>query len=262
MTTVSLNRRSPIPLYYQLAEWLREQISAGNLPVGSQLPSERDLGDQVGISRMTARQAITYLVNEGVLVVRQGVGTFVAEPKLTHNALNLLGFTAEMMAQGGQVTSDVLEQALVSPPQRVAERLALRPDAQTVKVVRLRFVDGQPLLLETSYVPSALCPGLESEDLAGQSLYTLLEERYGLRLQRASQTFEATVLNEYERTHFSTSASLSMVLLQGVTFAGHDQPVEYFKALYRGDRFQFSLESARSDGIHASAPPTVSIVMK
>src|SRR5690606_22030747 len=102
--------------YYQLVEWLREQIAAGALAAGSQLPSERELSEQAGISRMTARQAITYLVNEGTLVVKPGVGTFVAAPKLTHDALNLLGFTAEMMRQGGTVTSRVLEQGIITPP--------------------------------------------------------------------------------------------------------------------------------------------------
>jgi GntR family transcriptional regulator len=259
---IPLNKRSPVPLYYQLVEWLREQISSGELPPNSQLPSERDLGEQTGISRMTVRQAITYLVNEGVLIVKPGIGTFVAEPKLTHDALNLLGFTEEMMRQGGQVSSTVLEQAVVVPPPRVADRLGISPGAETVKVVRLRYGRGEPLLLETSYVPTALCAGLEHEDLAANSLYTLLEQKYDLRLQRASQTFEVTLPNEYERSLFQINAGMPMILLEGVTYAGHDLPVEFFKALYRGDRFKFRVESQRNDVTVQNTAPLVDVVLK
>lgn len=94
---MALDKSSPIPLYYQLAELIRERIQSGELKPGDQLPSERDLSEQVAISRMTVRQAVAYLVREGTLVVKPGVGTFVAEPKLTYDALHLLGFTEEMI---------------------------------------------------------------------------------------------------------------------------------------------------------------------
>ncbi len=258
-----LDKHSPIPLYYQLVEWLREQIGSGALAAGTQLPSERELSEQAGISRMTVRQAIIYLVNEGALVVKPGVGTFVAEPKLTHDALNLLGFTEEMMRQGGTVISRVLEQGVIAPPQRVAARLELGSNQEVVKIVRLRYVDQVPLLLETSYLPVALCPGLETEDLAARSLYALLEAQYGLRLQKASQTIQATVVNEYERQLFGVEPHTPMILLEGVSYTGHNRPVEYFKALYRGDRFKLTIESQRSDvASAANGAPFVGVVMK
>ena len=111
-----IRKDTPVPLYYQLAEQIREQIESQELVPGSQLPSERDLADRYGISRMTARQALTYLVRQGRLMVRPGIGTFVAEPKLTHNTLHLLGFTEEMLAHGQAPSSRVLEQALVELP--------------------------------------------------------------------------------------------------------------------------------------------------
>lgn len=157
--SIQIEKSSPIPLYYQLAESIKEQIGSGHLRPGEQLPAERDLAEQVGISRMTARQAIAYLVREGTLEVRHGAGTFVASPKLTYDALHLLGFTAEMMRQGGVVGSRVLEQTVVTPPPRVAAELNLAPDDQAAKIVRLRFSNETPLLLETSFIPIALYPG-------------------------------------------------------------------------------------------------------
>src|SRR3954451_20293757 len=120
-----LDKSLPIPLYYQLAETLRERIESNALKPGSQLPSERELSEQLGISRMTVRQAITYLAQKGTLVIKPGVGTFVAEPKLTYDDLHLLGFTEEMMTQGRVVSSRVLEQAVVLPPEGVSAKLAL-----------------------------------------------------------------------------------------------------------------------------------------
>ena len=230
---------------------------------GDQLPSERELGEQAGVSRMTARQAVAYLAREGVLMVRPGVGTFVAEPKLTHDALHLLGFTEQMMRRGGTVTSTVLEQAVVAPPAGAAVALELAPGERVVKIARLRFADQLPLLLETSILPASLCAGLEEEELTSHSLYTVLAERYGLHLQSARQTFQATVANEYERQLFGVGPGTPMILLEGVTYTGHGRPAEYFKALYRGDRFKFTLASQRdNESGAASSSPVVGVVMK
>src|SRR5262245_64365761 len=153
---MALNKHSPIPLYYQLAELIKEQIRLGDLRPGDQIPAERVLSQQQGISRMTARQAVAYLVREGALVARHGLGTFVAEPKLTHDALHLLGFTEEIMHRGGKVASRVLEQAIVAPSARVAAELQLAATEPVVRIVRLRLSNQTPLLLETIFIPAAV----------------------------------------------------------------------------------------------------------
>ena len=238
-----LDKSHPIPLYYQLVELLREQIQSGKLKPGDRLPSERELSEQVGISRMTVRQAVAFLARDGTLVVKPGVGTFVAEPKLIHDTLDLLGFTEEMTRQGGNVSSRVLEQVLVVPPSYVADALNMQPGEEAVRIIRLRLDAEIPLLLETSYVPSQLCPGLELEDLESQSLYGLLQKRYELRLESTRQTVEATVVNDYEVQLFGVEPGTAMILLEGVTFAEPNLPIEYVKAIYRGDRFKFELIS-------------------
>ena len=155
------DRQSPVPLYYQLAAAIREWIRAGALAPGAQLPAERELAERTGISRMTARQALADLARGGDVAVRHGVGTFVAEPKLTHDALHLLGFTEEMERVGGAVSSRVLEQEVTSPPPAIAAALDLQDGDETVRIVRLRSAAATPLLLETSWIPRSRCPGLE-----------------------------------------------------------------------------------------------------
>lgn len=257
-----LNKHSPIPLYYQLVEKLSEQIRLGELKPGDQLPSERVMSEDYNISRMTVRQAIGYLIKAGQLVAQQGLGTFVAEPKLAYNPLHLLGFTEEMMLKGEETSSRVLEQVKVVPPVRIATELELTPEQATIKIVRVRLSGETPLLLEIVYLPFSLCAGVETEDLENQSLYTLLETRYGLRLNRAHQTFEATIANDYEAELFGIPKGTGMILLEGVTYTDTGQPVEHFKAIYRGDRFKLVLESRRDPLENENfVEPRMSVVM-
>ena len=258
-----LDKNHPIPLYYQLAEYIREQIQSGELQPGSRLPSERELSEQAEISRMTVRQALAYLVREGVLVARPGVGTFVAEPKLVFNARNLLGFTEDMVRQGEAAGSHVLEQAVVAPPHYVAAALKLSPAEATVKIVRLRLSGDTPMLLETSYIPADVAPGLELKPLVDTSLYSLLKRDYGLEPVHSHQSLEAALADEFEAQMFGIEPGAAMILLRGTTVAENERPLEYFKALYRGDRFRFDLESHR-DGLPAETPGVqrVSVVVE
>jgi GntR family transcriptional regulator len=242
-----LDKQSPIPLYYQLAEHLRAQIASGELKPGDQIPPERELCERAGISRMTARQAVTYLVQHGVLEAHMGKGTFVAAPKLAYDVHHLLGFTEKMIGEGVPSTSRVIEQALELPPANIALRLQLKPRGKALKLVRLRLAADVPHLLETIYVPASLCPGLEREDFSRHSLYVLLEQRYGLPLAHAEQTLEATTANDFEAPLFGLSKGAPMMLLEGVTFTTGNRPVEHFTAVYRADRFKFKIDSQRND---------------
>lgn len=258
-----VDKTSPIPLYYQLAEQIRERIDAGQLPPGAQLPSERELGEEMGISRMTARQAVTYLVRQGRLLSKPGIGTFVAEPKLTHGTWHLLGFTEEMLRQGQAAASRVLEQTRLLVPKAVAQRLTLQPDDDVTMIVRLRYSNKLPLLLETVYVPQRLAPGLEREDLSQASLYARLEQQYNLRLDHARQTLEAITANTHEAELFGIAPGSLMLLLEGVTYTREGQPAEYFKAVYRNDKFKFELESRRTTwSSEPSSQPRLSLVMR
>lgn len=245
LATIDLDRQSPVPLYFQLAATIRAQIQTGSLVAGQQLPAERDLAREAGISRMTARQALAELAQAGDVVVRHGIGTFVAMPKLTQDAVHLLGFTEEMESQGGDVDTRVLECEVTLPPPDVREALRLGDDGQVIRIVRLRSTGAAPLLLETSYIPHDRCPGLEEEDLERQSLYRILEERYGLRLKDARQTIEATAANAHESDLLGVDEGAPMLLRRGVATTAGGEPIEWFKAIYRADRVRIAVESRR-----------------
>jgi GntR family transcriptional regulator len=246
--SLKIDKQSPIPRYYQLAELIREQVRRGDYQPGEKLPSVQELADQAGISRMTARQAVELLVRDGTLVVRHGAGTFVADPKLVSDAFHLLGFTESMASRGIIISSQVLEQAVIVPAAPVADSLMLGPGETVIQIRRLRLVGNMPLLLETSSIPSQLCPGLESEDLASQSLYAILAEQFGIYLQRTHHTLEAILPGAEERQYFGLELRTPVIVQEGVAYLEDNIPVEYFRAVYRGDRFKFELESRRAAG--------------
>jgi GntR family transcriptional regulator len=241
----TVDKSSPIPLYHQLAEQLRSYIASGVLAPGEKLPSEISISEQIGISRMTVRQAIASLVREGLLEVRQGLGTFVAQPKFLYDATRLFGFSEEMERLGIRVTSRILQQGIVSPPSGVMKALCLSPEEQAFHVMRVRFADEQPLLIETNYVPVRLCPGIERYDFEHSSLYHCLQVDYGIRLAYARHTLEAVAATAEEANLLGVAAGSPLMLNRGVTFSDEEKPVEYFKVLYRGDRFRFEVESRR-----------------
>jgi len=253
-------KQSPVPLYYQLAEAIEDQIAQGLLAPGDRLPSERDIAQQAGISRMTVRQALTYLAERGAIDSRQGVGTFVAYPKLTSDPLHLLGFTEQMMAIGGEVSSRVLGQELVPSPPPVATALRIEAGAPVVRIQRLRSLNGTPMLLETSHFPEHLVTGLESTDLSHRSLYATLDLDYGVRLTHAQQSVEAIAANTAESALFGIDHGTPMLLLEGVAWTADNDPGEYFKAVYRGDRFKFALVANEPAAAEISALP-INLVM-
>ncbi len=249
---MNINKLSSNPLYYQIAELIQEHIQTGEWQPGTRLPSERKLSEQLQVSRMTVRQAVGYLVKEGVLIVKPGVGTSVAQPKLTYDAMHLIGFTENMMRQGEMPASRVLDQTIVIPPRQISKALALEPLDTTTKILRLRLAGGIPLWLETIFIPTTLCPDLVNTNLENESLYRLLEEQYGLQPTQSRQTLESTIADEFEAQLFDIEVGKPMLLLEGVTFHKEDQPVEYFKAICRGDRYKFTFESHR-DGVKIKA---------
>lgn len=242
------DRDNPMPLYHQLAARVREQIRSGALAPGTRLASETVLSQEAGVSRMTARQAIALLVADGLVVVRHGVGTFVAESRLTYDALHLLGFSETLAAHGGTTTSDVLEQVVEPSEPDVAHQLDLEPGTPVVKVMRVRRVEGEPLVLETSYLPTFASEGLEHRELTGRSLYETLERDFGLRLAGARQHFAARAPSDVEQRYLDLPEGICVMALWGVSDDETGRPVEYFEAAYRADRFEFTVASRRPTG--------------
>lgn len=242
----AIDRRSYIPLYVQVKDALKDLIESGGLAAGEQLPGEPELCRIFDVSRTVVRQALRDLELQGLILREKGKGTFVAEPKLREGLFQkLTGFYEDMADKGRPPVSQVLKQEIIPASPRVAGYLKLRRGAEVVHIDRLRFVDGEPLVLVATYLPAARCPGLEQVDFSRRSLYEYLESAYGLVIARGRRVLEAVPASEYEAGLLGIKKGAPLILLDSVSYLADGSPIEYYHALHRGDRSRFEVELLR-----------------
>jgi GntR family transcriptional regulator len=242
MSPVRLDKRSPIPLYHQLQAIIDARIASGEWVPGRQLPSERELCEEFGVSRITVRQALAALANEGRLARQQGVGTFVAPRRIEQHLNRLTGFTDEMAERGQQPGARLLRLERFPATFAVAHSLRRRPGEPVIVVQRLRLADGEPLALETAYLVDDRCYGLLDEPLQSHSLYRLLSEKYGIVPTRAEQQIEAMACPPPEAQLLDVRKGMPMLHMIRVTYDQDDRPFEHTESFYRGDRYVFHVE--------------------
>lgn len=238
-------KSGPLPRYYQLKEILRERIGAGEWTPGSLIPSERELCEHYGISRMTARQAISELVNEGLLYREQGRGTFVGRPKIAQQLLRLTGFTEDMRAREQRPGAKVLKAEMWPADETTAERLRIKPKQPVFRLRRLRLADAEPLALETSCVSFIGCERLMGDDFEANSLYRVLEASYDIPALEAEQELEADLASPEEARFLDVAPGSAVLRTIRVMSTRRNQPVEFATSVYRGDKYRFYTRLAR-----------------
>lgn len=236
-----LDLNSPLPLYYQLHEHLRAQIEEGALPAGCPLPTEAELSEQFNVSRATVREALRGLAERGLIEKRQGVGSFVANYKIDEILPGLTSFSTEMRSRGFAVRSRVLNLDRIVPPNRVLNALKLSAGSQAVRVSRLRFVDENPVVISTSY----LLPEISLDEDFSQSIYEMLETRYGYRVVAGRTSIEAGLADEYEAGLLDMESGQALLRITWLGLTGQGRPVEYSEATYRGDRYRYIVQLHR-----------------
>lgn len=238
----NFNRNKPIPLYYQLKEIIKKQIESKELKPRDCLPSEREFSEKYGISRMTVRQAITELVNEGLLYRQQGKGTYVADPKIEQGLMQLTSFTEDMLRRGLQPSAKLISVQERLADEKAANALQLGEGEQIILIKRLRLADGEPMALETAHLASASFSAILDEDLENRSLYQFLEQRFHLQLNKATQIIEPGIARPEVAKLLHIRPGDPILILERTTFDQFDQPVEFVTSLYRGDRYKFYVE--------------------
>jgi GntR family transcriptional regulator len=242
MSSSELNKDLPVPLYHQLKCILLEAIDGGRLQPGEQLPNEAQLAGNYGVSKITVRQALQGLAELGYVSRQQGKGTFVSKPKLDQGPRELLSFSEEMRRHRMASTSRVLEQSVTEADPRVAEVLQIKPGAPVFRLKRLRLADGEPMGIQTAYVPVDMANGLEHEALEDISLYQVLQTRFGLRPARARETHLAVPAEAKVAELLNVPAGTPVFAAERVTFLPDGKPFEFVKSHMRGDRYSIVLE--------------------
>lgn len=244
MKTIDFN--SFIPYYRQLYALLKESILEKELNPGEMLPSENELCQQYGVSRTVVRNALQDLESEGLIRRRKGKGSMITGPKISEGlAQNLTGFYQDMAQRGLATRTMVLKREVVPCPENIASLLALPVQAPVVHIYRLRYVEGEPIALVTSYVPHQVCAELETVDLTNRSLYEFLESACGITIMSARRVLESASADETQARLLEIEPGDPLMKLESISYLDDGTPVEYFLAYHRGDRTRFEINLFR-----------------
>jgi GntR family transcriptional regulator len=238
MSLPALDRYSVVPLYYQIQQGLFEQIRSGALKAGEALPSEQEIAASLGVSRMTARQALKSLCDMGLTYTERGKGTFVSANKLEKNIRQVLSFTEEMSARGLRANSKVLSFETVPAAGEMARALSVPEGETLVRLERIRCAGSSPVGIECSHIPLRLCPDLLTSFEPSASLYQALNQRYGIQMAVADEVVEAALASTQEARLLGIAKGSPVFLFTRISRIQSGQPVEYVKSTYRADRYK------------------------
>ncbi len=228
------------PYYEQIKEYILYKINTGDLKPHTQIPSERMLSEQFGVSRLTVSKAIKELVIEGKLYTQVGKGTFVNDAPIHQMLDRLTSFSEEMSQLGHSPSSRVLQKGIIPATERLAQWLDVPIGVSLVLLKRARLADLQTVALETTYLIADYCDRiLDLHDFSHESLYEVLRTNYHVRLTYAEQELEARLPTPEEAQMLQIETSVPILHIDRVTYIDTDRPIEYVESAYRGDRYKF-----------------------
>jgi GntR family transcriptional regulator len=237
----ALETKAGIPLHYQIKEALTLQISTGRWKPDQELPTEEELCRHYAVSRGTVRRSIADLVQQGLVHRKQGRGTFVSSPKLEGSILG-----SYRMYRDHGVPHDagarVLRCDRVRASDEIRRLLQVESSAEVYELERIRFVQGVPISLQLSYLPAALCAGLEKEDLTHRHLYDVLRQNYGLSLVRAEEYVEPVLADAYVAEQLGITAGAPVFLVERHSYTFGDVIAEFRRANMRGDLYRYRID--------------------
>ncbi|MGD7009733.1 GntR family transcriptional regulator [Metabacillus sp. 84] len=239
-----VKKDSPVPIYFQVEEIIKESIDSGKWKKGEAIPSERQFCEQYSISRMTVRQAITNLVNEGILERKRGKGTFVSAGKVLQDLTGITSFTEQMKELGKSPETKVQSFEEITASKQAAKELGLIQGEAMYKIKRTRLADGDPVAYETTYLPCRLFPDLAKIHAAG-SIYDYIERQSGMPILYGRQEIEASEAGKKAAEALKIHEGAPVLKIQRTSYTEGDLAVEYTKTVYRGDRYKYVMELER-----------------
>lgn len=250
MPTPILDPRAGLPLYHQLADLLRRRIVSGEVPVGSLLPSEAQLVSDYGVSRVTARQAVGLLVEEGLVIRGSGRGTRVLPAADERIGQHFSGSLSDLINETQRTrVKDVRIDRRVAAPHDVREALGLAggEDADLVRVSRTRYLDDAVFAYTVDHLPARIGSLVTKRALARDSLMSLLAAS-GVDLASARQWIRADVANTENAPQLDLRPGDPVLAVTRVVYDSKRRPVYHIRTLYRGDRYTYTVELRLNSG--------------
>ena len=240
-----IDKNSPLPIYYQIEEEIKQKIDAGTFVTGETIPSERELSEVYEVSRMTVRQSITNLVQEGRLYRVKGRGTFVAEQKIEQSLMKMTSFTEDMIRRGMVSKNKILHFEVIPAPADVSRKLSIKEGREVYDIQRIRYADERPMAIERTYIPVELVPQMDESAVFG-SLYAYIEQHHPYKIGKAMQEIEATIAGDDQAELLEIASGSAVLHIERTSLLEDGTPFEVVKSSYRADRYKFISEISRS----------------
>jgi len=239
---LSIDKGKPLPRYYQISKALEKFIEKNRIPSETRLPSEEYLSKIFGVSRPTINKAIQLLMEKSLVRKERGKGTFVIEKKVVPFVFmqDLTSLGESLKKSGLSFTTKVIESKEIRAGSTIAREMTLKPRDLVVYLKRLRCIEGEPVFVTETYLPSKKFPGLLKQDFASRTLYSILEEEYGIPVVKAKRILRVGRPSTEDATLLKIPLSQPLIELEGIAYSGDGSVVAYSKSKFRGDRVVLS----------------------
>ena len=238
-------RDKAIPLYYQLETILRKKIVSGDFSPQTAMPSEDALAAEYKVSRITVRQALSSLEQDGLVIRQRGRGTFVSEKA---NALELPRFSGsieDLVLMGKRTKTKVIESAWIDPPDTIRERLKVKA-GKVLRLEKVRHIEGEPFSHVFNYLPPDIGKRLPMDLVTSKPVLMILEDDLGLRATEADQTVEATIADAQVASLLKIRVGDPLLKAERTVYDAKGNPVEYVSVVYRADKYAFTMKLKRT----------------
>ncbi len=240
-----IDRQSPVPYYHQLERYITQEIEKNIWKKGDFLPSENEIANRLGVSVGVVRQAYQRLEQSGIIKRQKGKqAQVVIEPKVELKFIqrNLCHFN-ELKSKGFNIRTKVLEARIILKSDKIAGYLKIKDTQPIIKIFRVRYVEGEPVIAWTSFLPATLCPGLEKIDLRNVSLYDVIYDRYGLQNYRQEGNMEVVIAARYESKLLKLQPGEAVIYIESIGFLQNNRVLEYYEGWHRADKWKFNFSS-------------------
>jgi GntR family transcriptional regulator len=239
---IQLDRSSAIPLYTQLEQIFRTEIASGNWAVRERIPSENQLTARYGVARMTVRNVLTKLVEDGALFRVAGKGTFVTARKISAASPAYMGIREQLERLGFTITTELVRSEIEEPSQEVREALDLADSELVFAIERVRSADGEPISRHESWVPASLAPGLDQYDVVNEQLCVVLDREFRLPMRHIDEQLETVGATQHVAHILGIRVGEPVLRLRDRISDSLERPFEYSRITFRGDRMQLRFQ--------------------
>ncbi|WP_209123622.1 GntR family transcriptional regulator [Alkalihalobacillus sp. BA299] len=243
---MKLNNSSSIPLYVQLKDIIKSEINNGHYKHNQQLPTEVELCNIYGVSRITARRAVSDLVEEGFLKRQQGKGTFVKEKILKRELISVNGFSEHIIESGEKPNSQILSCDEVEGNSELYEMLNVNEDSPLLQLKRLLYIDDEPFVLEIAHYPLERFQNLQEYITQSKSTYGTLSKKYGVKFASNTKTINVVLADAEQSKYLKCDLGQPLYFIEKVAYDVNKVPVHTSFLYLRADRAKFTINTANN----------------